>query len=129
MTKPWVIRSARLTMLTLVFVGVFMVRQADAMMIYYQQIERPIDWTFMSGVQRIGIAEEIHVKIGSGSWESRDVLSVGTAVHFGFGAVTIPCRLVVFMSAFVGSIIGMIALTMLPSLRRRWELGRELITD
>ena len=110
--------------LTLAF-SLLSVGRAEAVIFYSNEIERPIDWTLMSGTVRVGIAEEIRVTIGTGSWESREVLSVGTAIHFGFGSVTVPCRLVVFVTAVVGSIIGVVVLSMLPSLRRRWVMSRE----
>ncbi|MBC8114761.1 MAG: hypothetical protein H7062_10315 [Candidatus Saccharimonas sp.] len=114
---------AWLMLLTLVF-GLLSVGRAEAVIFFSDEIERPIDWTLMSGTERIGIAEEIRVRIGTGSWESREVLSVGTAIHVGFGAVTIPCRLVVFVTAVVGSVFAVVVLAMLPSLRRRWSVSR-----
>ena len=123
MTNLRLLRRAWLMLLTLVL-SLLSMGRAEAMMFYFEETERPIDWTLMSGTKRVGVAEEIRVRIGTGSWESRDVLSVGTAVHFGFGAVTVPCRLMVFVTAVVGSIIGAVVLSMLPSLRRRWGMSR-----
>ena len=128
MTKPCLLRRAWLMLLTLVFSLLSMAR-AEAIMFYSDEIERPIDWTLMSGTVRVGIAEEVRVRIGSGSWESHEVLSVGTAIHFGLGVVTVPCRLPVFVTAVVGFIIGVVVLTVLPSLRRRWAMSREAIQN
>ncbi len=123
MTNLPLLRRAWLMLLTLVF-SLLSIARAEAIMFYSDKIERPIDWTFMSGTERVGIAEEVRVRIGTGSWEERHVLSVGTAIHFGFGAVTVPCRLPVFVTAVVGFIIGVVVLSMLPSLRRRWGMSR-----
>lgn len=128
MTIPRRLRRAWLMLLTLVF-SLLSMGRAEAMMIYSNEIERPIDWTFMSGSQRVGIAEEIKVIIGAGSWDSREVLSVGTAIHFGFGAVTVPCRLPVFVMAVVGSVFAVGVLAMLPNLRRRWGMSRGAIQN
>lgn len=128
MTKLCLFRRAWLMLLTLVF-SLLLMSRAEAIMFLSDEIERPIDWTFVSGTERVGIAEEIRVRIGTGSWESREVLSVGTAIHFGFGVVTVPCRLVMFVTAVVGSIIGAVVLAMLPSLRRRWAMSREAIQN
>ncbi len=123
MTNLRMFRRAWLMLLTLVF-SLLSMSRAEAIMFYSNKIERPIDWTFLSGTERVGIAEEVKVRIGTGSWESREVLSVGTAIHFGFGAVTVPCRLPVFVTAVIGFIIGAAVLAMLPSLRRRWSVSR-----
>ena len=123
MTQLRLLRRTGLMLLTLI-ISLLSMSRAEAIMFYSDKIERPIDWTFMSGTERIGIAEEIRVRIGTGSWEEREVLSVGTAIHFGFGSVTVPCRLRMFVVAVVGSIVGAIVLSMLPSLRRRWNMSR-----
>ena len=123
MTNLRLLRRAWLLLLTLVF-SLLSMSRAEAIMFYSVKIERPIDWTFMSGANRVGIAEEIRVRIGTGSWEEREVLSVGTAIHFGFGAVTVPCRLPVFVTGVVGAVFAVVMLAMLPSLRRRWTMSR-----
>ena len=123
MTQLRLLRRAGLMRLTLI-ISLLSMSRAEAIMFYSDKIERPIDWTFMSGTERIGIAEEIRVRIGTGSWEEREVLSVGTAIHFGFGAVTVPCRLLVFVTGVVGAVFAVVMLAMLPSLRRRWTMSR-----
>ena len=122
MTIPRRLRRAWLMLLTLVF-SLLSMGRAEAIVFFSEEISRPIDWTLMSGTVQVGIAEEVRVRIGSGSWESREVLSVGTVIHFGFGAVTVPCWLVVFVTAVVCSIIGAVVLSMLPSRRRRWGMS------
>ena len=117
-------RRALLVLLVMT-VSLFSPDRADAMYSEWREIERPIDWRLSLGQHEFGIAEEIHVRkwFWSGEFEDgREVQSVGTAIHFGFGAVTVPCRLVVFVTAVVGSIVGVVVLAMLPSLRRRWVM-------
>lgn len=125
MTNLPLLRRAWLMLLTLVF-SLLSVGRAEAVIFFSNEIERPIDWTLMAGSQRVGIAEEIRVRIGTGSWEERHVLSVGTAIHFGFGAVTVPCRLPVFVTGVAGAVFAVFMLAMLPSLRRRWSMSRGL---
>ena len=115
-------RRALLVLLVMT-VSLFSPDRADAMYSEWREIERPIDWRLSLGQHEFGIAEEIHVrKWFFNEYDGREVQSVGTAIHFGFGAVTVPCRLVVFVTAVVGSIVGVVVLAMLPSLRRRWVM-------
>ena len=98
---------------------------ADAMFMQWQEIERPVDWRLSLSGREFGIAEEVHVKKWFfNEYDGREVQSVGTAIHFGFGAVTVPCRLMVFVVSVAGTIIGAVVLSMLPSLRRRWGMSR-----
>ncbi len=107
-------------------VSLFSPGRADAMYSEWREIERPVDWRVSLGQREFGIAEEVHVKKSffSEMDEVREVLSVGTAIHFGFGAVTVPCRLAMFVTAVVGSVFAVVVLAMLPSLRRRWSMSR-----
>ena len=91
----------------------------------WEETERPVDWRVGLGGREFGIAEEVHVKKSFfNRFDGREVLSSGTAIHFGFGVVTVPCRLMVFVTAVVGILIGVIVLAMLPSLRRRGVVSR-----
>jgi hypothetical protein len=94
-------------------------------MMQWEETERPVDWRVGLGRHQFGIAEEVRVKKWFfNEYDGREVLSLGTAIHFGFGAVTVPCRLPVFATTSVGVIVGAIVLAMLPSLRRRWVMSR-----
>ena len=115
-------RRALLVLLVMT-VSLFSPDRADALIIQWNVIERPVDWRLSLSGRDFGIAEEVHVK----KWlfkrhAGREVQSVGTAIHFGFGAITVPCRLVVFVTATVGFVIGVVVLAMLPNLRRRWVM-------
>ena len=121
-----VLTRRALVVLLVMTVSLFSPGRADALSMQWNVIERPVDWRLSLSGRDFGIAEEVHVK----KWllnrhDGREVQSVGTAIHFGFGAVTVPCRLVEFVTAVVGSIIGVVVLAMLPSQRRRWGMSRE----
>ena len=116
-----VLTRRALVVLLVMTVSLFSPGRADALSMQWNVIERPVDWRLSLSGRDFGIAEEVHVK----KWllnrhDGREVQSVGTAIHFGFGAVTVPCRFVEFVTAVVGSIIGVVVLAMLPGLRRRW---------
>ena len=118
-----VLTRRALLLLLVMTVSLFSPGRADALSMQWNVIERPVDWRLSLSGRDFGIAEEVHVK----KWflnrhDGREVQSVGTAIHFGFGAVTVPCRLVVFVTATVGFVIGVVVLAMLPSLRRRWVM-------
>ena len=67
--------------------------RADALYMEGKSIERPIDWTLKVGNREFGIAEEVHVRVWFfNEHDGREVLSVGTAICFGVGAVTVPSR-------------------------------------
>ena len=97
-------------------------QRAEALIFIDERIERPIDLTVAVGSARFGIAEEHKVRICSGSWESREVLSVGTAIHFGDRSVTVPTRLSVLIVVSVGLFLGAMILTSLSRLARRWKI-------
>ena len=102
--------------------------RANALYMEWREIERPVDWRVSVGQHSVGIAEEVHVR----KWflnehDGREIQSVGTAIHYGFGTFTVPCRLVVFVTAVVGSIFAVVVLSMLPSLRRRWAMNHEVV--
>ena len=109
-----------LVLLALVFC-LLPTERAEAVIFFDVQIERPIDLTVAVGSGRFGIAEEHKVRICSGSWESREVLSVGTAIHFGSRSVTVPTRLSVLIVVSVGLCLVALILTSLSCLARRWK--------
>ena len=113
-----------------VAMALFSTSRADALSDWGMSVQRRIDWTIQLSGAEVGIAEEQVVQwwIG-GRVHGEKVQSVGTAIHFGFGTVTVPCRLVVFVTAVVGSIIGVVVLSMLPSLRQRWGMSHEAIQN
>ena len=116
-----------------VAMALFSTSRADALSMSGTSVQRRIDWTIQLSGAEVGIAEEQVVQwwIGGHTYGEK-VQSVGTAIHFGFGVVTVPCRLPVFVTAVVGFIMGVVVLAMLPSLRQRWArwaMSREAIQN
>ena len=116
-----------------VAMALFSTSRADALFMSGTSVQRRIDWTIQLSGAEVGIAEEQVVQWWiAGIGHGEKVQSVGTAIHFGFGTVTAPCRLPVFVTAVVGFIMGVVVLAMLPSLRQRWArwaMSREAIQN
>lgn len=71
----------------------------------WQKVERQIDWTAPVAGGRIGIAEERYIRMWSfNEFDGRIILGVRTTIHYGFGVVSVPCRLWVFV-AFLATIL------------------------
>jgi hypothetical protein len=116
-----------LVVLLAVGASLFSFGRADAMYSWDLVVERPVDWTLSFGDREFGVAEEVVVKhwfSTKSPHQGREVQSVSTAIHFGFGSVSVPCRFMVFVVCAVTLVIGAVALSMLPSLRRRWGMSR-----
>lgn len=116
--------ATRRVLVVLVAMAVWLARpdRAEALFMVWNEIERQVDWTVVSGGGRYGIAQEHLVK----KWflnehDGREELSVGTAIHFGTGSVTVPCRLRVLIAVGVGTLVAAAASLMLPGLMRRWS--------
>lgn len=113
MTNSKHLRAGWLLLLAIAF-SLLPVSRAEAMYMESKEIERPIDWTVVSGSGRYGIAEEHLVR----KWffnehDGKEELSVGTAFHFGNAAITVPIRLTVLVFVLVGLFVGAMAVVLL----------------
>ena len=88
-------------------------------------IRHVIDWTAQIGGTKVGVVE-YQVVFTPGTGGDSVVMGAGTVLYFGFGEIRVPCRLVAFVVVVVGSVVGAVLLSMLPSLRRRWIMSRAL---
>ena len=96
--------------------SVFWACQAEASGIF---IEPVIDWTAQIGGTKVGVVE-YQVIFTPGTGGDSVVMGGGTVLCFGFVEIRVPCRLALLVAAGIGSIVGAVVLSMLPSLRRRW---------
>lgn len=89
------------------------------------EIRSVIDWTAQIGGAKVGLVE-YQIDFFPGTGGDSKVVGAGMVLYFGFGEIRVPCRLAAFVVVVVGSIVGAVLLSMLPSLRRRWIMSRSL---
>ena len=85
-------------------------------------VDRPIDWCVAVGKGELGIAEEhemIRRRVNADGPVSFET-TVTTVICYGIGRIAVPCRLPLFLTATTGLLLGVVALTVQPTLRRWW---------